>query len=144
MLTQKKEWATLPWRDEEKGRPHGEVLEPGHERDRDCLELPSWYCSQKNEGGQRQELVNNTDVQGFANNFIVPGSENNGSRNVAGGGHTMKPFISEWRAWFGSKQVLLGIRAGVEKKKQRNCFPPHTLTELDLVYLQKHWDLVWT
>lgn len=29
----------------------------------------------------------------------------------------------------------------MENKDQGNFFPPHILTEVDLVYLKKYWDL---
>lgn len=84
MVTQKKEWVTLPRRDAEKGRLHGEMLEPEHERWTGI----AWSSHRGTAAGRMsvgrgKKLWNNTDAQGLANNFIVVGREKNGSGNVA-------------------------------------------------------------
>lgn len=76
--------------------------------------------------GKGKKVWNNTGVQGFANNFRVLGSENNGNRIMAGEDHAWRPTTNKWRSWVKSRQVLLGNWTGVENKDRRNLFPPHT------------------
>lgn len=91
ILTQKKEWTTLPWRDADKGRFPGEMFEPDHEQW--MVVVPSSHNAipaRRMSVGNCKKMWQDMDVQGVANNWTILDSENNGSRIVAGEEETMK------------------------------------------------------
>lgn len=100
MLTQKKEWTTLPWRDADKGRLPGEMCEPDHARWIGMVQsFHSGIPARRMSVGKSKKMWNDMDVQGVANNSTVPDSENNGSRSVAGEGlHKLVTYLTRVKA----------------------------------------------
>lgn len=136
MLTQKKEWTTLPWRDADKGRLPGEMCEPDHARWIGMVQSFHSGIPARMSVGKSKKMWNDMDVQGVANNSTVPDSENNGSRSVAGEGlHKLVTYLTRVKAGVAGYQ---GQRA---KSWPKEFISTSLLTKVDLVYLQKYWDL---